>query len=303
MVWLRRCQELFGQAGRTFRFDFSENGAGGFALEQPQHFRGFPVRHPLQTRSGLFRRHRLINFCQLGLVDVAWTGPVLRIHGFLAFTRRLGLCRRLVALFFRLNQLFVTGDDLFQFCLQFQKMGFALARAAREAGAEVHLVAGPVALPTPRGVLRTDVGTAQQMLDAVQASVPGSDVFVAVAAVADWRVDGVADQKLKKAGDSDVPSLSFVQNPDILATVARLPNPPYCVGFAAESEQLETFGEAKRQRKNIPLLAGNLGPSTFGRDDNEIILFDAQGMTRLPRADKLALARQLVAAIAARLPG
>ncbi|TMS56595.1 bifunctional phosphopantothenoylcysteine decarboxylase/phosphopantothenate--cysteine ligase CoaBC [Imbroritus primus] len=183
------------------------------------------------------------------------------------------------------------------------KMGFAIARAAREAGADVHLVAGPVALPTPRGVLRTDVGTAQQMLDAVQSSVPGSDVFIAVAAVADWRVDGVADQKLKKTGDSDVPSLSFVQNPDILATVARLPNRPYCVGFAAESEQLESFGEAKRQRKNIPLLAGNLGPSTFGQDDNEIILFDAQGMTRLPRADKLALARQLVAAIAARLPG
>ncbi|WP_428851620.1 bifunctional phosphopantothenoylcysteine decarboxylase/phosphopantothenate--cysteine ligase CoaBC [Imbroritus primus] len=183
------------------------------------------------------------------------------------------------------------------------KMGFAIARAAREAGADVHLVAGPVALPTPRGVLRTDVGTAQQMLDAVQSSVPGSDVFIAVAAVADWRVDGVADQKLKKTGDSDVPRLSFVQNPDILATVARLPNRPYCVGFAAESEQLESFGEAKRQRKNIPLLAGNLGPSTFGQDDNEIILFDAQGMTRLPRADKLALARQLVAAIAARLPG
>lgn len=182
------------------------------------------------------------------------------------------------------------------------KMGFAIARAAREAGAEVHLVAGPVALPTPRGVLRTDVGTAQQMLDAVQASVPGSDVFIAVAAVADWRVDGVAEQKLKKASDSDVPSLSFVQNPDILATVARMPHAPYCVGFAAESEQLEAFGEAKRQRKNIPLLAGNLGPSTFGQDDNEIILFDAQGMTRLPRADKLALARQLVAAIAARLP-
>lgn len=181
------------------------------------------------------------------------------------------------------------------------KMGFAIAQAAREAGAEVHLVAGPVALPTPRGITRRDVGTAQEMLAAVDASIPGSDIFIAVAAVADWRVDRVATQKLKKTGNSDVPTLSFVQNPDILATIAQRPNPPYCVGFAAESEQLETFGEAKRQRKNIPLLAGNLGPSTFGRDDNEIILFDANGMERLPRAPKLTLARQLIAAIAVRL--
>jgi phosphopantothenoylcysteine decarboxylase/phosphopantothenate--cysteine ligase len=182
------------------------------------------------------------------------------------------------------------------------KMGFAIARAAREAGADVHLVAGPVALPTPRGVLRTDVGTAQQMLEAVQANVRDCNIFIAVAAVADWRVATVAEQKLKKANDRDVPALSFIQNPDILATVAAMPNPPYCVGFAAESEQLESFGEAKRQRKNIPLLAGNLGPSTFGQDDNEIILFDAHGMERLPRASKLELARRLVAAIAVRLP-
>lgn len=182
------------------------------------------------------------------------------------------------------------------------KMGFAIARAAREAGADVHLVAGPVALPTPRGVLRTDVGTAQQMLEAVQANVRDCNIFIAVAAVADWRVATVAEQKLKKANDLDVPALSFIQNPDILATVAAMPNPPYCVGFAAESEQLESFGEAKRQRKNIPLLAGNLGPSTFGQDDNEIILFDARGMERLPRASKLELARRLVAAIAVRLP-
>ncbi|HVL10750.1 MAG TPA: bifunctional phosphopantothenoylcysteine decarboxylase/phosphopantothenate--cysteine ligase CoaBC [Burkholderiaceae bacterium] len=182
------------------------------------------------------------------------------------------------------------------------KMGFAIARAAREAGADVHLVAGPVALPTPRGVLRTDVGTAQQMLEAVQANVRDCNIFIAVAAVADWRVATVAEQKLKKANDRDVPALSFIQNPDILATVAAMPNPPYCVGFAAESEQLESFGEAKRQRKNIPLLAGNLGPSTFGQDDNEIILFDARGMERLPRASKLELARRLVAAIAVRLP-
>ncbi|AOZ00692.1 phosphopantothenate synthase [Cupriavidus sp. USMAHM13] len=182
------------------------------------------------------------------------------------------------------------------------KMGFAIARAAREAGAEVHLVAGPTALPTPRGVARSDVQSARQMHDAVLAGLHGSDVFIAVAAVADWRPAQVAAQKLKKANDTDTPTLEFVQNPDILAAVAARPDAPYCVGFAAESENLETYGEQKRQRKRVPLLVGNIGHHTFGLDDNEIVLFDAQGMTRLPRADKLTLARLLVAAIAQRLP-
>ncbi|WP_373378441.1 bifunctional phosphopantothenoylcysteine decarboxylase/phosphopantothenate--cysteine ligase CoaBC [Cupriavidus nantongensis] len=183
------------------------------------------------------------------------------------------------------------------------KMGFSIARAAREAGAEVLLVAGPTGLPTPRGVMRTDVRSAQQMHDAVMAQLPGVDVFVAVAAVADWRPAEVAQQKLKKANDSDTPTLQFVQNPDILAAVAARADAPYCVGFAAESENLEHYGEQKRQRKGVPLLVGNIGHHTFGLDDNEIVLFDAAGMTRLPRADKLSLARQLVAAIGQRLPG
>ncbi|CAJ94123.1 bifunctional phosphopantothenoylcysteine decarboxylase/phosphopantothenate--cysteine ligase CoaBC [Cupriavidus necator] len=183
------------------------------------------------------------------------------------------------------------------------KMGFSIARAAREAGAEVLLVAGPTGLPTPRGVLRTDVRSAQQMHDAVIAQLHGVDVFVAVAAVADWRPAEVAQQKLKKANDTDTPTLQFVQNPDILATVAARADAPYCVGFAAESENLERYGEQKRQRKGVPLLVGNIGHHTFGLDDNEIVLFDAAGMTRLPRADKLSLARQLVAAIGQRLPG
>ncbi|BDB25331.1 phosphopantothenoylcysteine decarboxylase [Cupriavidus sp. TA19] len=183
------------------------------------------------------------------------------------------------------------------------KMGFSIARAAREAGAEVLLVAGPTSLPTPRGVARTDVRSAQQMHDAVLAQLPGADVFVAVAAVADWRPAEVAQQKLKKANDTDTPTLQFVQNPDILATVAARTDAPYCVGFAAESENLEQYGEQKRQRKGVPLLVGNIGHHTFGLDDNEIVLFDAAGMTRLPRADKLSLARQLVAAIGQRLPG
>jgi phosphopantothenoylcysteine decarboxylase/phosphopantothenate--cysteine ligase len=182
------------------------------------------------------------------------------------------------------------------------KMGFSIARAAREAGADVLLVAGPTALDTPRGVVRTDVRSAQQMHDTVMAQLRDVDVFVAVAAVADWRPAEVSRQKLKKANDTDTPTLQFIQNPDILAAVAARADAPYCVGFAAESENLEQYGEQKRQRKGVPLLVGNIGHHTFGMDDNEIVLFDAGGMTRLPRADKLSLARDLVAAIGQRLP-
>lgn len=182
------------------------------------------------------------------------------------------------------------------------KMGFAIARAAAQAGAEVHLVAGPSALDTPYGVTRSNVQTAQQMYDRVLADAPHSDIFIAVAAVADWRVREVAHDKIKKTSDADVPTLAFVQNPDILAAVAQLPKPPYCVGFAAESGDLEKHGAEKRRRKQVPLLVGNLGPATFGQDDNEVILFDDAGQKRLPRADKQSLARSLIVEIAARLP-
>ena len=182
------------------------------------------------------------------------------------------------------------------------KMGFALARAAQHAGAEVRLIAGPVALPTPWGVEREDVETAQQMYDAVMQSVADADVFISVAAVADWRVAQASEHKIKKTATQAVPTLSFVENPDILATVARLPNAPYCVGFAAESGDLAANGEQKRIKKNVPLIIGNLGPATFGRDDNEVVLFEATGATRLPRADKDALASVLIAEIARRLP-
>jgi phosphopantothenoylcysteine decarboxylase / phosphopantothenate---cysteine ligase len=182
------------------------------------------------------------------------------------------------------------------------KMGFALARAAQQAGADVRLIAGPVALLTPWGVVREDVETAQQMHDAVMLSIADCDVFIAVAAVADWRVAQASEHKIKKTAAHAVPTLSFVENPDILATVARLPNPPYCVGFAAESSDLETNGEQKRLKKNVPLIIGNLGPATFGRDENEVVLFDGAGKTRLPRADKNALASELIAEIARRLP-
>ncbi|MDR3097613.1 MAG: bifunctional phosphopantothenoylcysteine decarboxylase/phosphopantothenate--cysteine ligase CoaBC [Paraburkholderia sp.] len=182
------------------------------------------------------------------------------------------------------------------------KMGFALARAAQQAGAEVHLVAGPVALPTPWGVWREDVQTAQQMYDAVMRAASDADVFIGVAAVADWRVDHVAEHKIKKTAGQRMPTFSFVENPDILASVAAMPNPPYCVGFAAESGDLEVHGEEKRARKKVPLLIGNLGPLTFGQDDNEVVLFEAAGRTPLPRAAKQALAQTLIAEIARRLP-
>jgi len=184
------------------------------------------------------------------------------------------------------------------------KMGYAVARAAREAGAEVVLISGPTALPTPHGVTRINVQSAQQMHDAVMAHVDIQHVFIAVAAVADWRVANSSQQKLKKKGDGTVPDLKFEQNPDILATVAartNLAGHPYCVGFAAESENLIEYGAVKREKKGIPLLVGNIGHHTFGQDDNTIILFDENGHTILPRADKLTLARQLVCEISKRI--
>lgn len=185
------------------------------------------------------------------------------------------------------------------------KMGFAIARAAREAGATVTLVAGPVQLPTPRGVSRIDVQSALQMQAAVQTQVDQADVFIATAAVADWRVADVAEQKIKKDGHGAMPALSFVENPDILAGVASSARARegrlYCVGFAAESHDLLTHAQAKREKKGVPLLVGNIGPETFGRDDNALLLVDAHGHQSLPRADKLTLARQLVAEIARRL--
>jgi phosphopantothenoylcysteine decarboxylase/phosphopantothenate--cysteine ligase len=183
------------------------------------------------------------------------------------------------------------------------KMGYAVARAAREAGAEVTLVSGPTALDTPHGVRRIDVQSAQQMLDAVMAAVPGQHVFIGVAAVADWRVDNASAQKIKK-DERGVPELKFVPNPDILATVAggvSLGGWPYCVGFAAESENLIEYGAVKREKKGVPLLVGNIGHHTFGQDENAIVLFDESGHTVLPQAPKLVLARQLVSEIAKRL--
>ncbi len=180
------------------------------------------------------------------------------------------------------------------------KMGFAIARAAAEAGAQVTLVAGPVQLPTPRGVQRVDVRSARQMHDAVLHVAASNNVFIATAAVADWRPASAAAQKIKKQADGSVPGFAMIENPDILATVARLPAAPYCVGFAAESHDLIRHAREKRLRKGVPLIVANLGPATFGADDNQLVLVDERGERELPRADKLTLARQLVAEIALR---
>ena len=186
------------------------------------------------------------------------------------------------------------------------KMGFAVARAARDAGAEVTLVAGPVHLPTPRGVRRVDVLSAQQMLEAALHAVQTASIFIATAAVADWRPAAHSEQKIKKDGTGKPPALQFVENEDILLTVAQGARAKggqlFCVGFAAESEKLAEHAKAKRERKGIPLLVGNIGPLTFGQDHNSLLLVDAQGVRELPRAPKLALARELVTEIAARLP-
>jgi phosphopantothenoylcysteine decarboxylase / phosphopantothenate---cysteine ligase len=181
------------------------------------------------------------------------------------------------------------------------KMGFAIARAAADAGATVTLVAGPVHLPTPRRVQRIDVRSAQQMHDAVLPAAPAHDVFIATAAVADWRPAKLSDRKIKKDGSTVAPCFELTENPDILAAVARLPRGPFCVGFAAESHDLLKHAREKLQRKQVPLIVGNLGPATFGQDDNTLTLVDATGHRELPRADKLSLARALVDEIAARL--
>jgi phosphopantothenoylcysteine decarboxylase/phosphopantothenate--cysteine ligase len=187
------------------------------------------------------------------------------------------------------------------------KMGFAIARAAHEAGAQVTLVAGPVGLATPRGVGRVNVKSALNMQKSLDLLVPGATVFISAAAVADWRPAHTLEQKIKKDGSGAVPTLSFVENPDILAAIAASPPAQngelYCVGFAAESHDLEEHAQAKRLRKGVPLLVGNIGPATFGQDDNALLLVDDKGMTELPRASKLVLARQLIAEIARRLPG
>jgi len=179
------------------------------------------------------------------------------------------------------------------------KMGYAVAQAAVEAGAEVTLVSGGTSLVTPAGVTRIDVQSARDMRDAVMTRVKKCDVFIAVAAVADYHVVGAKSQKIKR-GDGNL-TLELAPNPDILAEVAKLPRAPFCVGFAAETEKLHEYAQAKRKKKKIPLLAANLAQHAFGQDTNALTLFDDKGEHVLPRAPKIVLARQLLAHVAAML--
>ncbi len=172
------------------------------------------------------------------------------------------------------------------------KMGYALARACVQAGAEVTLVSGPVALPTPLGVHRIDVHSAREMHDAVMSALPDTDVFIGVAAVADYRPLQTAEHKVKKTA-ADM-TLTLTPNPDILAEVAARPDAPFCVGFAAESQNLDAYAENKRRRKNVPLLVGNLVGDSLGSDDNTVVLYDDNGRHPLPPANKVVVARHIV---------
>ena len=187
------------------------------------------------------------------------------------------------------------------------KMGFAIAQAAVEAGAEVHLIAGPCDLPTPLQstgrIKRTNVITGEEMHRATLASA-NCDVFFAVAAVADWTIANRASQKIKRQEQSGL-HLEFRSNPDILLDMAKLAkrtSRPYCVGFAAETDRLGKHSKEKRIRKGIPMIVGNIGPATFGLDTNEILVVDDQGSQNLGRASKLELARKLIAIVSSRLP-
>ena len=180
------------------------------------------------------------------------------------------------------------------------KMGFALARACAEAGAAVTLVSGPTALVSPAGVARVDVRSAAEMAGAVDLRIANADIFIAVAAVADYAPAEAQATKLKK---SEQPlTLALRPTPDILSAVAARPNPPFCVGFAAETDDVNANAEAKRRRKKVPLLVANRAQDAMGQDQNEVTLLDDTGAHPLPRMDKLELARRLVTEIARRLP-
>jgi phosphopantothenoylcysteine decarboxylase/phosphopantothenate--cysteine ligase len=181
------------------------------------------------------------------------------------------------------------------------RMGFAVAEAAARAGAEVVLVAGPVALATPAGVERIDVRSARQMHDAVLARAKSADVFIAAAAVGDFRPRDVARHKLKKANRDSGLELSLVQNPDILADVAALEPRPFVVGFAAETEDVEAHARAKLERKRLDLIAANEVGAGLGFEsaDNALLLLWPDGREVLERTGKSELARALVSRIAA----
>ena len=179
------------------------------------------------------------------------------------------------------------------------KMGFAMAQASAEAGAQVTVIAGPTPLSTPAGVARVDVTSAAQMAEAVLGRLDRTDIFIAVAAVADYSPETPSDRKYKKS--EAVLTLALKPTVDILATVAARPKPPFCVGFAAESHDVLGQAENKRKRKKLPLLIANRVQDAVGSDHNEVALLDDDGAHPLPRMEKLALARRLIAEIAQRV--
>jgi len=177
------------------------------------------------------------------------------------------------------------------------KMGYALVRAALDAGAKVALVSGPVSLPVPAGAEVAQVETASQMFDAVKRQIARTDIYIGVAAVADYHVDRPRPHKIKKTDERQL-RLTLVPNPDILGWVASRPKPPFCVGFAAESRNLDAYAEAKRRRKKVHMMVANLVQDAVGFDENEVMVLDDQGKHRLERAPKCVIARQLIAHIA-----
>ncbi|OHX11373.1 phosphopantothenate synthase [Chromobacterium sphagni] len=180
------------------------------------------------------------------------------------------------------------------------KMGYALARACRDAGAEVTLVSGPTGMPAPQDIRRVDVASAADMQQAVLTEVGSTNVFISVAAVADYKVKNRSEHKIKKGAVA--PTIELEENPDILATVAGLPAAPFCVGFAAESQNLLEFAEAKRRRKKLPLLVANLAQQAMGADDNQVVLLDNAGQHPLPQMPKDEVARAIVRHLARLLP-
>jgi phosphopantothenoylcysteine decarboxylase/phosphopantothenate--cysteine ligase len=178
-------------------------------------------------------------------------------------------------------------------------MGFAMAQAAAEAGAAVTMVAGPTSLATPAGVTRIDVRSTAEMADAVFSRVADCDIFIAVAAAADYTPVDARVEKIKKSNDKL--TIELKPTVDILATVAARPNPPFCVGFAAESHDVLRHAEAKRRRKRLPLIVANRAQNALGSDENEVVLLDDQGAHHLPGMNKLALARRLMSEIATRI--
>ncbi|CAM3786610.1 bifunctional phosphopantothenoylcysteine decarboxylase/phosphopantothenate--cysteine ligase CoaBC [Polynucleobacter antarcticus] len=189
------------------------------------------------------------------------------------------------------------------------KMGFAIARAAIEAGAQVHLIAGPCDLVTPLAatgnIIRTDVVSAKEM-HAATLKEHDYDIFFAVAAVADWAITKPAKEKIKRQGNQ-APALEFTANPDILLDVAKTVKTkagkpyPYCVGFAAESTDLQAHAQEKRKRKGIPMIVGNIAPNTFDSDLNQLLVIDENGNKKMPQAEKLQLARQLIQLVAKKI--